>query len=1452
MRQCLNYIFTKITVTILLAGIAEQAFAQPVAAFSGAPLAGCSPLVVNFQDLSTGTPTSWNWNFGNGNTSTLQNPTATYFNPGTYNVTLTVTNAGGSNAITKNQYITVYEPPVVNFNASVLSGCFPLRVQFTDQSTGGTGNINTTWDWDFGDGNISNLQNPLHTYTSAGSYTVTLKVTNDKGCTKTVSRAAYINVTPGVTGAFTNTQASVCAAPATIGFTNNTSGPPVLSYIWDFGDGSPQSSVTSPSHTYLTSGTYIAMLVANSSAGCVDTVYSAPITIGGITTDFNFPAAVCVNESASFTNASTPVPASASWVFGDGGTATTINAAHAYAAAGTYTVKLYNSYANCIDSASHTITVNPRPTANFSAPITSQCKPPFTVNFQDLSSGGVTGWQWDFGDGGTSTLQNPSHTYTNYGVFDVTLIVTSNAGCTDTIRKTGYIVVQKAVITFTNLPDRGCIPFTINPVASVVAVDAVTSWKWDFGDGGTSTLQFPSHTYPLQGTYDVRLIITTSSGCTDTLLLPGAVHTGSKPVANFSAVPIPVCGTQPVYFTDLSAPADEWNWNFGDGATSILQNPSHSYSDTGYFDITLIALNNGCPDTIKKINYVRVLPPVARFAITPDCTNRLRFVFTDQSIDPQTWEWNFGDGSPVVTTQNAVHIFPALGPYNVRLIVTHGACADTIVQTVRAVSESPDFTATPLIACKTADITFLATNLNASNVALYTWDFGDGSPAGNGNNPTHTYTISGTYNVTLTITDINGCTNFNTKNNYIRINGPTANFSGTNTSGCAGLTTTFNNLSTTDGVNNIVSWHFNFGDGNSQTYTTPPFSHTYNLPGTYSVQLIVTDASGCKDSITLNNLVTTSDPKPDFYSSSSPSCPGAAVSFVNTSTPLPLTYSWDFGDGGTSTLIAPSHTYAATGLYTIKLFVQDPYGCLDSMIKTNYIDIGKPKADFSVSDSISSCLPFQVDFTNSSAFFNSVLWDFGPGEGTSTVVNPIHFFSVPGTFPVKLVITSPGGCKDSLVRNIYVSDTVGSNVRYLPVSGCKSLPVTFNTFTSGQMATYLWDFGDGYTQTTTTPTINHLYTSFGKFLPKVIMEDPSGCKIPLAGIDTVYVSGASAKFGFDKDLFCDFGTVNFSDSTTNNDPIISRLWKFGDGGTSPLVSPVHNYLTPGLYTVQLIIVTQAGCRDTMTKPNLIRVVQRPLVDIAGDTAVCVNNSLLHSGIFIQPDTSVVTWQWTFPNGNSSALQNPPAQVYTTAGTFVVSTIATNSTGCKDTTTQTIVVHPLPTANLPGQMTIQNGFPVTIPATYSPGTVSWIWSPSAGLSCGNCPTPEASPKFNTTYQVYFSDDAGCSNLASIQVTVICKNANLFVPNTFTPNGDGNNDIFYPRGKGLERVKFMRIFNRWGEVVFERSNFPVNDAASGWNGRFKGQQPKADVYVYQIEVFCDNGETIRLNGNIALVL
>jgi gliding motility-associated-like protein len=351
----------------------------------------------------------------------------------------------------------------------------------------------------------------------------------------------------------------------------------------------------------------------------------------------------------------------------------------------------------------------------------------------------------------------------------------------------------------------------------------------------------------------------------------------------------------------------------------------------------------------------------------------------------------------------------------------------------------------------------------------------------------------------------------------------------------------------------------------------------------------------------------------------------------------------------------------------------------------------------------------------------------------------------------------------------------------------------------------------------------------------------------------VSVFGSKPKFGINKQVFCDTGILFISDSTTSNDRIVSYNWDFGDGisSTNPN-DTIHNYLRPGNYSVLLTVTTTNNCVDSVrSKP--IKVVQSPLIHILSDSLICAKERVQHAGVFDRADTSAVTWQWKLPNGNTSTLQNPALQQYGTPGTYTLSTLVTNSSGCTDSDSMRIVINPLPTVSMPSVLTMQAGFPLTIPAVYSSNVITYSWLPDNNtLSCVNCPQPTTTnTKFNTNYSVAFADVNGCKNTGNVQVNVLCKNANVFAPNTFSPNGDGSNDVFYIRGKGVERVKSLRIFNRWGEVVFERKDFPINDATSGWNGLFRGNKPHPDVYIYQVEVFCDNGDVIRFDGNVALI-
>jgi gliding motility-associated-like protein len=157
----------------------------------------------------------------------------------------------------------------------------------------------------------------------------------------------------------------------------------------------------------------------------------------------------------------------------------------------------------------------------------------------------------------------------------------------------------------------------------------------------------------------------------------------------------------------------------------------------------------------------------------------------------------------------------------------------------------------------------------------------------------------------------------------------------------------------------------------------------------------------------------------------------------------------------------------------------------------------------------------------------------------------------------------------------------------------------------------------------------------------------------------------------------------------------------------------------------------------------------------------------------------------------------------------------------------------------------------ISTSNSPDITKWKWYPAKDLSCADCPQPVVTAKENTVYKAEAKNEGGCAATDEVTVSVICNDGNVFIPNTFSPNNDGMNEVFYPRGKGITSIKNMKIFNRWGELVYEKSNFSANDAAAGWNGSYKGSILTPDVYVYIVDVVCYNSTVFTLKGNVTLI-
>ena len=420
----------------------------PAAGFTKvlSPANGVAPNTVVFTDTSTGGPTGWTWTFGDGTGSSLQNPTKVYSTGGVFTINMTAIYTGGSLAAAP-QTVTIYSTPAASFTKVLapLNGVAPVTVTFTDTSTGNV----TSWLWNFGDSNAtstnpnsSTAQNPSHTYVGAGNFTVTLTATNIAGSNTSAGQVVSVFTVPAA--AFTKSATNTVVGAA-VTFTDTSTGNPT-SWAWAFGDATT-STAQNPSKSYSAPGAYSVTLTAtnaagsNTSAGQTVNVFPAPVASF---TKVLAPTTGVAPCTVTFTDTSTGGITAWLWTFGDGTTSTAQNPTKTYSAAGNYNVTLQVTNAGGSNtSAAQLIRIYTVPVANFSAnPATGA--PPLLVTFTDLSTGNPASWSWNFGDGTASSSQNITHTYAAAGSYTVTLTVTNPAGTnasTQTITATTPVVV---------------------------------------------------------------------------------------------------------------------------------------------------------------------------------------------------------------------------------------------------------------------------------------------------------------------------------------------------------------------------------------------------------------------------------------------------------------------------------------------------------------------------------------------------------------------------------------------------------------------------------------------------------------------------------------------------------------------------------------------------------------------------------------------------------------------------------------------------------------------------------------------------------------------------------------------------------------------------------------------------------------------------------------------------
>lgn len=681
-----------------------------------------------------------------------------------------------------------------------------LTVTFTDSSYGTTSP--TTWNWGFGDGFSSTQQSPSHTYAQAGTYAVCLTVTKPftncqstfcdsvvvtgiPPCVDTAQIDSSIFCTPvfePVCGCDSVTYNNSCEAYYYGGVTSYTMGAcgsqgncyagfwyvpdsanqniinfydasslGTVSYQWDFGD-STNSTIQNPIHTYLQPGQYNVCLITQDSLGCSDTSCQN-IFVGNQSNCYAFY--IYIADSIDpltflFTDSSSTTTTDWYWDFGDGDSSLLQNPSHTFDSAGNYTVCLTinDSVNNCTNFYCDFIVVS---NCNALFSWVQDSANPNTINFTDNSSGSVTGWQWDFGDGSNSNLQNPAHTFPADGGYWVCLTITDSAqNCTDIYCNAVYAGFQSSCNAyFSSVPDSSN-SFTINFYDYSFGNPAI--WSWSFGDGSSSTMQNPSHTYAVAGTYQVCLNISDSSGnCNDSLCdyitvvdfsSCIAYYTYSNPFGNWISFTDSSSGNPTAYF-----------WEFGDSTTSTQQNPFHNYADTGMYFVCLTISDSATNCFNTYCNYVYLgtqQPPCLAnfsFSVAGNVVS-----FADASVGAiSNYFWNFGDNN-ADNQQNTIHTYTDSGYYNVCLTVSDfgSGCFNTFCDSVY-IAPSPGGCQANFTYTAYGDSIAFADASSGTPVA-WSWDFGDFQTSTQ-QNPSHTFPFAFTYTACLTITAANGCYN---------------------------------------------------------------------------------------------------------------------------------------------------------------------------------------------------------------------------------------------------------------------------------------------------------------------------------------------------------------------------------------------------------------------------------------------------------------------------------------------------------------------------------------------------------------------------------------------------------------------------------------------------------------------------------------------------------------------
>jgi gliding motility-associated-like protein len=1399
------------------------------------------------------------WDFGDPNTtadtSSAPNPSYTYTSVGNFTVTLTVKTiiCGNPSVVTKS--VLVKEPAIANADFALTNNCAVTDITFNNTSIGDVTNkwtISPSSGWVFANNTNSNTRNPIIRFVQAGTYMVSLSISNPCGNKTWTSQPIVIKSKPMAT---LDSISPICEtqsiSPKLLNL--NDGGSNITNYDWQFQNATPATSdIQSPGNIiYNNVGLYPITIVISNSCGTtniqrwvrvLEKATAAFVSSGAPTNKCGpFEVSFKNNSTGASSNQWSIIPATG-WRFGSNSTAISKDVSIRFEQAGQYVVRLdvKNPCGDKFLTENIEVITAPKITMDSIAPT---CPPTdIAVNIKVDDGGNPLSIQRVESSGGMpkrfESFNNIKIRFDSAGIYQIKTTATNTCETVEAIRTVRITKPAQVAVVASTTPPNNCGAFTVNFKNNSVGA---TSQKWSVsrlnGTGGF-TLTNPNPLdadviFAENGEYKVTLEIGNACGAPQTWT-SDIIKVFTKPVLKIADLVKRDC--RPVTLQPRLAVQNgggyplsiRWIFEQGMPNASTDINPANITFDTAGRWLIKAISENICGSTLDSV-YIEVdARQSPNFTVPKDtfCTADSPIILTPSPTNG------------VLTINGSVAVGNVLNPnlyknaVKIKYTIGSGRCADSIQKTVWIFGSSVSAGA-DLAICDTASGAITLTGATPLG----------GEWSGRGVSNTGIFKPMeaglGVHELTYSYQEtVSKCINIATRK--ITVDARPKAVIDSLDFGCKDLDYAFT------GNKSVGATTYQWSFGDSGTSDLPNPTHTYKRSGIFDVQLIIGSTAACRD--TTKQKVIISEPSLARFSlSPTEGCSGLSVSPKNINPDVNTQYLWHFGNGLTSTLTQPNNVNYSNNnitdtVYSITLQAQTK-GCPNAGDTAHVKIFAKTKADF-LPRQDSVCHNQLVDFSNTSKKVQSYFWDYGNGVNSrDSIALPQRFGSdsLPRTYTIKLIVR--GRCNaDTLSRLIYVKAArLKAFVNLSDSIQCAGTAVIFrNGSTTGTSVIYRFDDGT----TATGDSINHTFLQIGK--RKITALVTNGCDVDSVNRYVNILETPSVSFTYEQDL-CKKNRFVFQNKTKNSNTF---TWQFGyQGATSNEVNPTHTFPLAGNYKIYLRAIHPAtGC---LSQDSAFIKAETPfeLKGLRYTAPLCYGTE----GSIVVPSDSVLGGTPPFRYSLNDTLFKSTSGVFSNLqGQKYYTLYIKDFNSCLDSE-RVYLGGLVPFAVDAGDdFKINLGDSVRVQATTNRlGYMRYKWQNTEGVACDTCALTWLKPLRNTTFVVAAKDTLGCEARDQLVVEVN-RTGHIFVPNVFSPNRDGVNDYVFPfTDLSVKKIISFKIFDRWGGLVFSKDDFAPNVETNGWDGMIKGQEALPSVYTWVLEVsFWDDFIELK-KGDVTLM-